>query len=283
MNWEDLRHFLALAEGGSLSAAARMLGVEHSTVARRVATLERDLGTRLVDRLPRSVLLTEAGRRVADLGAGVSEGVARVVRGVDALEDSLAGSVTVSAPPSLAGWVIAKALADLRQRHPQLVVTLLGDVDRADLDRRRADIALRLSRPEQPDLVARKVGELVFRFYGEPDFALREDAREAHWPIIGYEETTAHYPQWRWLEPRLAGRPVVFRSNDLTAHAVAARAGMGVALLPRFMGEEAGLVVLASQDIPPSRDIWMVVHDDLRSVPRVRLVMDELAQIVRDV
>ncbi|MCF8481263.1 MAG: LysR family transcriptional regulator [Rhodospirillum sp.] len=279
MNWEDLRHFLALAEGGSLSAAARTLGVEHSTVARRVAALERDLGARLVDRLPRSILLTEAGRRVARLGAGVSDGVARVVRGVDALEDSLAGAVTVSAPPSLAGWVIAKALADLRARHPRLVVTLLGEVERADLDRRRADIALRLSRPEQPDLVARKVGELVFRFYGAPGFV----PREKNWPIIGYEETTAHYPQWRWLEPRLAGRPVVFRSNDLTAHAVAARGGLGVALLPRFMGEEAGLVVLASQESPPSRDIWMVVHDDLRSVPRVRLVMDELARIVGDV
>jgi DNA-binding transcriptional LysR family regulator len=275
MDWEDLRHFLALAEEGSLSAAARRLGVDHTTVARRVAALEATLGVRLLDRLPRSVAVTEAGRRVATLGRSMGVAAEAVIRAADAEDGALVGPVTVSAPPILASTVVAGRLAALRARHPGILVTLLGDMGRADLDRRRADVALRLTRPDRGDLVARRVASMPFGFFG----ALETAETEADWDLIAHEESTAHFPQARWLESRLAGRSVVFRSNDLATHVAAAVAGLGVALMPLYLGTVTpGLRRLASREDPPVREVWMVVHDDLRRVPRIRLVMDFLAE-----
>lgn len=274
MNWEDLRHFRALAQQGSFSAAARALGVDHTTVARRVSALEAVLGLRLVDRLPRSVVLTTVGAEIAELTHGAEDAAFAVLRAAEGARTGPAGPVRVSAPPALAACVIAPRLALLRDRQPEIVVTLCGQIGPADLDRREADIALRLSRPKQAGLIARKLGDLAFGFYGAPDTS----PDEALWTLIAGDSAHASLPQFRWLEARLAGRPVAFRSDDSLIQAGAARAGLGVALLPNAIAaNDRGLVRLRARETPPLREIWMLVHDDLRRAPAVRLVMDFLA------
>lgn len=278
MNWEDLHHFRTLAQQGSFSAAARALGVDHTTVARRVSALEAALGLRLVDRLPRSVVLTEAGAEIAELAKGAEDAAFAVLRAAQGARSGPAAPVRVSAPPALAACVIAPRLRLLRARQPEIVVTLCGQIGAADLDRREADVALRLSRPRQAGLIARKLGDLAFGFYGAPG----TPPDETGWTLIAGDSAQASLPQFRWLEARLAGRPVAFRSDDSLIQAGAARAGLGVALLPDVIAAtDPGLVRLQSREMPPLREIWMLVHDDLRRAPAVRLVMDFLAEQVQ--
>jgi DNA-binding transcriptional LysR family regulator len=279
MDWEDLRHFLALAKAGSFSETARQLKVDHTTVARRVAALETALDLRLIDRLPRAVMLTPDGLRIAALGGRMEEDAFAILRAAKGADAAISGPVRVSAPPIYASVVVAPRLALLRQRHPGVVVDLFGEQQMANLDRREADISLRLSRPVGDGLIARKLGEMPFALYAAHGYA--DQRAIADWEFIAHDDLPVELPQQRWLNGVMQGRAVVFRASDPASFAAAARAGMGVALLPRFIGDgDAALVMLPSPEPPPCRDIWMVVHNDLRRAPRIRAVMDFLIEVV---
>jgi len=278
-DWEDLRHFAALARDKSLSAAARRLGVDHATVARRVAALEASLGLKLVDRRPRAYLLTIDGERVAAMAARMEEEAYAVERAARAGAPDLAATVAVSAPPTLANTLIAPRLGELLARHPGLQICLIGEKRSASLARREADVAVRLSRPVEQTLVARRIGTFTFALYAAPQYLA------AHTPsaygFIAYDESLEDVPQQQWLKTVAGKRPIIARINDLEGHRAAARAGAGVAALPLFMGEgDAQLrrVPIAGKYKPVSRELWLVVHRDLRRAPGVRAVMDFLAQ-----
>lgn len=283
MNWEDLRHFVVLARTGSLSEAARHLGVDHTTVARRVAALEGALKLRLVDRLPRAYALTEDGRRIAALGEKLEDDAFAVLRAAHAADPAASGVVRVSAPPVFASALLAPRLAALRQTHPGIVLELVGESRSADLDRREADIALRLSPPEGDGLVARKLGELSYGLYGAPVYVAERSP--ARWAFVAYDDSLDHVPQQRWLRAVAGDRPVVFRANDVASLAAAARVGLGLAVLPDFLGQgdERLVAVAPAPDVaPPRRTLWLVVHDDLRRAGRIRAVMDFLVEAVRE-
>ncbi|MGF0538878.1 LysR family transcriptional regulator [Agrobacterium sp. ES01] len=277
MNWDDYRCFLAVAREGSLSAAARSLHVDHTTVGRRLASLEDALGVRLVHRLTRAVMLTDEGRRLADLGLEVETAMQAVLRAAAGARPDIAGDVLVSAPPAFVTCVLCRALPLIKERYPALVPTFVGDIGSADLNRRQADIALRMSRPTQPGLVIRKLFDVTFRFYAAEDF----EQSEADWPFVTYDVDNAVLPQMRWLDTVLGGRHIVARSNDAYSQAQAISTGMGVALLPDFVGELfPGIKPLDTQLKPPVREMWLVVHEDLRQAPRIRATMDFLAEVL---
>jgi DNA-binding transcriptional LysR family regulator len=169
-DWEDLRHFGALAREHTLSAAARGLKVDHATVARRIAALEASLGIKLVDRRPRSYVLTADGKRIAALAARMEETSFAVGRAVRAVQPGLVGEVSISAPPLLASTLIAPRLAELRNAHPDIRVRLIGEKRSASLSRREADLAVRLSRPTEKRLVVRKIGAIAFMLYATPGY-----------------------------------------------------------------------------------------------------------------
>jgi len=273
VNWEDLHHFLVLAETGSLSAAARRLGVDHTTVARHVTALEAALGLKLIDRLPRSVSLTAEGRHIAAVGERLDDGVEALLRAAKGMESAIDGEVHISAPPLYAAHVLTPLFARLRRRHPGLTISLTADVAAADLNRREADIALRLSRPDDPDLITVKLADMAHGLYAAPDYP-RE---AADWAFVAHDGQTPRLAQQAWLDSLIGDRPVAFRSNDILCLAAAARAGLGVAVLPVFLAEhDAGLVRLPSPKPEPVRGVWLLVHDDLRRAPRIRLVIDAL-------
>lgn len=283
MDWEDARHFWALAECGGFSGAARRLGVDHSTVARRVAALEAALGLRLIDRAPRSVTLTADGARIAALAGRMAAEAFALTRAADATGDAVRGVVRVSAPPALASALLAPRFAPLRRRHPELTVDLIGDVQAAKLDRHEADLALRLSPPQDDALIARKIGTMAFALYAAQDYPAA--ARPAAWAFVLHDDRPIAWPQHRWLESLRADRPIAFLANDLISLAAATAAGLGVALLPCFLGAATpGLIPLpfpvGSPEPPPSRALWLTSHDDLRRAPRVRAVMDFLIETI---
>jgi DNA-binding transcriptional LysR family regulator len=281
MDWNDLKCFTVLAATGTLSAAARRLKVDHSTVARRIATLEEHLGARLFDRMPRGYVLTPDGERLVEQAMRVEEEVFALERLAQEREGAASGTVRISAPPGFAGHFLALRLAALRDRHPAIHIELSGDMGTANLSRREADVALRLARPDGNSLVVRRVGSVGFGLFCAPAYAVSKPREE--WDFLGYEESQDHVPQQKWLHGFSGGKSLVFRSNDLASLMNAARAGMGVTVLPFFMGPvQAGLVQIEtnSELAPQSRDLWMVAHSDVRRSPAVRIVMDHLADLI---
>src|SRR5579863_8079068 len=279
-DWENLRHFVTLAREGTLSAAARTLGVDHATVARRVAALEASTGLKLIDRRARTTTLTDDGKRIAAVAAPMEEAAFAVGRAAQAAKPGVDGEVSVSAPPNFASSVIAPQLVRLRQQHPGVHIKLIGEKRKASLSRREADIALRLMRPVEGGLFVRKIGSFGFSLYGAP--AYLEKTPPHAFAFIGYDASMADSPQEVWLRAIVGEREVVLRTNDLETQVAAARAGLGIAVLPHYLGDgDPCLQGQAATERPISRDVWLAVHRDLRQVPAVRAVMDFLVSCVK--
>lgn len=276
LQWDDVRYFLVLAREGSLSAAARRLAVEHTTVARRADALEQSLGVRLFDRLPRGWRLTAEGNALAERAERMEQeaaGFARAAAGAG----SLRGTVRISAPPTVASHIIAPNLATLRRQWPGIDLVLLGEKRNANLMAHEADLAVRLSRPTSSALATRPLGDLGYGLYATAEVLARP---EAEWEFIGYDENLRHVPQQRWLDNYAGERRVVLRCSDLAAMHQAALAGLGVAALPHLLGApaETGTLLrrLPIDDPALHREIWLVIHPDVRRSPRVRAVADAL-------
>lgn len=278
MNWDDLRHFSALASAGSLSAAARMLGVEHATVARRIASLEAYLGIALIDRRGRRWTLTTEGERIAAIADRMEVEARAVRRTADGARSELSGTITISAPPALAVETLTTPLVDLQKHHPRLTIRIIGEARTASLDRAEADIAIRLSRPESGDLTITKLGKIDFRLYASPDYLAI--TAEENWHFIGSDGLLASSPQQTVLEEFAKGRSFSFYANSLEIQQAAARAGAGIAALPDFMALSDPKLVAVFQDARLiSRDIWLVVHSDLKRAAPVKAVSQWLREV----
>lgn len=277
LQWDDIRYFLELVRNGSLSGAARKLGVEHSTVARRVEALEQSLGIRLFDRLPKGWSLTPEGETLVAQASRLDDEAqtfSRVALGVSSLQ----GTVRVSAPPVMAGYFLVPRLARLRSQWKNIDLEVIGESRDANLARGEADLAVRMSRPNAPGLVARGIGEMRYGLYAAHGYTERP---EAEWEFLGYEDSLIQVPQQRWLNQVAGNRRFIFRSNDLSALLNATRAGLGVTVLPHFLAAgDPALTLVAEPHCPVARQIWLVMHPDVKRSPRVRLIADLLIAIV---
>lgn len=279
LQWDDVRYFLELAREGSLSGAARKLGVEHSTVARRVEALEQALGIRLFDRLPKGWSLTAEGETLVEQAMRLdheAQTFSRIALGVS----SLKGTVRVSAPPVMAGHFLVPRLAGMRPRWQNIDLEVIGESHDANLARGEADLAIRMSRPTATGLVARCIGDMGYGLYAAHGYANRP---EGEWEFLGYDDSLIQVPQQQWLNKVAGERRFIFRSNDLSALLNAARAGLGIAVLPHFLAaEDTGLTLVSEPACLIKRQIWLVMHPDVKRSPRVRLVADLLTDVVAD-
>ncbi|MBB6488800.1 LysR family transcriptional regulator [Rhizobium lusitanum] len=279
IDWEDIRHFLAVAESGTLSAAARKLKVDHATVSRRLASLEAALDVRLVDRLPRSARLTTIGEAVREHALAIETSVDGIARLTKAAHKPLAGRVTLSAPPVLVAPLLARHLARFHEDYPDIRLSLSANGEQVSLSRREADVAVRLVRPDETGSIARKIGTMPFGLYAHRAYA--HLATPQRWQFIAYDQGFSDMPQQRWLLGIAGERPVVCELNYISEHLIAARAGVGVAGLPCFLGEADPDLVRIDQGFPSfTRDIWLAVHRDLRQSRPIRAVMDFVINVV---
>lgn len=275
-DWEDIRVFVALARHGSLSAAARALSVNHATVARRVASLEQTLGNRLVERRPDGYVLTLAGQRA--LNAATDMEIAAATLGRDSAEAGPRGLVRVNATPGLTQGYLVARLATLAACHPSLDIEVASDIRAVSLERREADIGLRLAKPQDGDLMARPVVSMGFGFYASRDWC-RQLTMGASPNFVGFDEANAHLPEAMWLARHFPRARIAFRAGNQFAQAAAAQAGAGVALLPHFTGRTTeGLLACPLEPAPPPRELWMVTRRQDGRAPAVRAVTDFLAQ-----
>lgn len=276
-DWQDLQFFLATARLGSFTAAAAEMNVDHATVGRRVARLESSIARKLVTRLPRSTRLTEEGQALADVGRAMEGQAELIARHLRSHPAGVPATVTVSALPVLAAFLIAPSLPAFAKTHPGIQMVLSATSTVASLERAEADIAIGFVRPELPARVVRQVGEVSLALYASPDYVATPSAR---WMFIGFESSLGEISQQRWLEAFAAGRPFALRTNDVVTQAQAARSGLGIALLPRLLADaDTGLVPLRTDPQPPGRKLWMSVHADVRQSPAVRAVMAHLIEV----
>ncbi|RDJ98876.1 LysR family transcriptional regulator [Paraburkholderia lacunae] len=277
LQWDDVRYFLELARIGSLSGAARKLCVEHSTVARRVEALEQSLEVRLFDRLPKGWSLTPEGETLARQARRLddeAQAFSRAAVGVS----SLKGTVRISAPPVLASHLLVPRLAEMRSQWMNIDLEVIGESRDANLARGEADLAIRMSRPTAPGLVARCIGKMGYGLYAANGYA---DRPQPEWEFLGYDENLGQVPQQRWLNQIAGDRRFAFRSNDLAALFHAARAGLGIAALPCFLAaHDPTLCLLSDHTCSTVRQLWLVMHPDVKRSPRVRLIADLLVNLV---
>ena len=281
MDWESLRHFLAVGRIGTLSGAARALQVDHATVSRRLASLECELQVTLVDRLSRACRLTPLGQQVFEEVQTMEERSYAIERLLQAARAPLDGKVSLSAPPILVAQLLAAHLSVFGRRHPGLQLAISAQGQQVSLTRREADVALRLVRPQDPGYVVRRIGRMHFGLYASRNYVYLH--RPAEWEFIAFDAQFEEMPQQQWLLGLAAGRRVACKLNDISGHLAVARAGAGVAGLPCFLGDvDPGHQRLEPDGKPFFRDIWLLVHRDLRHGAPVRAVMDFITHIVTE-
>jgi DNA-binding transcriptional LysR family regulator len=281
LDWEDVRYFVALARGGTLSATARALRVNHATVARRIASLEALLGRALFDRRAKGYVLTAQGRAVLDKAAAMDEAALSVLRYLDAGTE-LSGLVRLAAGRVLAERFLIDRLRAFHERYPAIDLEVIGGSRVVSLAKREADVALRYGSPKDSALVGRRLASITFGLYASA--AYRDKLKAGQPPaFIGFDEQSDFIAEAAWLAREFGNRRFSFRTNSQTTQAAAARAGYGVALLPRYIvaAHEPDLVEVSLAKRLPERDIWLLVRRDLKSVPRVQTLTDYLVEMFR--
>ncbi|MFM5908903.1 MAG: LysR family transcriptional regulator, partial [Novosphingobium sp.] len=271
MDWDDLRTFLAIARHGTLTGAARALGMTQPTMGRRLATFEARHGARLLQRMPGGYALTALGDTVLAHAERIEAEALAAERAILGKDAALEGTVRVTTVDLLAPYVVVPAITVLRCSHPGITVELVPDTRLLSLSKREADIALRPSRFQGNEIHARCVGRIGMGIYAaraavEAGLAL---------PIVTTLEDQDHLQESAWIRDLYPDAPVALRSNSREVHFQAACAGIGMTVLARLRADaEPGLVLLHAGAAAQERELWMGVHADLRQMPRVRAVMD---------
>jgi len=284
--WDDLRIFLAAFREGSCAAAGARLGVNQSTISRRIGALERDLGVRLFDRLPEGLVPTAAAEEIAPRAELLETTAAELLDAVEGIDTRLGGVVRVAAPDLIASELIAPALPGFLSERPGLRVELISGDAIVDLTRRHADVALRFVRPDSGDLIVRRVATFRFGVFGSKAYVAEhrdKSPEELDW--LDWDTTQAYLPDAVWLRSVLPGVEPVLRTTSLAVRLRATRGGLGVAVLALPLAElypDLEAIEGATQDLPPIPEIpiWLAGHRALRNLPRIKAVwafLEELA------
>jgi DNA-binding transcriptional LysR family regulator len=289
-DWDAYRVFLRVVERGSFSRAAGELGISQPTASRRIDDLERALGARLLVRRSRGVVPTPTGERVLAEARRMSLSAIAATRMATGEPGPTVRRVRIAATEGLGALWLPQRVETLRAGDASLAIELVIDNAATDLASRQADIAVRLFRPRQPDLVARSVGTLGFGFFASPKYLqsrppLRRLADLARHDHVGFVDRGVPLPSYmRWLRKLVPEERFVCAASSLLAMHELARAGQGIvlgtiALLGDAPRGDRQLIRVLPRARPPAMDVWLAAHVDVRRDPDVALVMDRLAAV----
>lgn len=279
MNWEDLRFFLAIARAGTLSRAAKALGVDQATVSRRLASLEAGLGSRLFIRLPRAARLTPLGEKILSQVMEMESLAFSVER--QSSPENLPGRtrIAVSVPPVLSRHFFARHIHALALDIPQIQISVQSEPFFVSLSRLEADLAVRLSMAIDETDIIKKIGRMKFAFYATSNYP--HAANPGQWEFIGYPQNPTVFAHKKWLYEVIATNKVICEFADLSNQYEAACSGVGVAGLPCFIADaDSRLVKLPCDHALLTLDIWIAKHPDRRDDARVRAVADSIIRLV---
>lgn len=283
-DWTHLRAFLATAEEGSLSAAARALGQTQPTLGRQVAALEAELGLALFERSGRALQLTQAGRDLLGAAGEMRDAALHVSRVAAGHSQTASGPVVITATDTVATHILPPILAELRRLAPGIEPSIRASNAVQDLTRRDADIAIRHARPEQPGLYARKVNEVYAHLYAAPAYVDKvgrpqslEDLQD--YDFIGFDDVDQVLPMLNALGLPLRRENVRSASTSGPVITQMAREGLGITILTDDMAQRAGgLERLLPDVLSIPVPVWLVSHEELKTAPRFRITFDLLAE-----
>lgn len=278
--WDDLRCVLAIARTGSLSGAARALGVGHSTVFRRLNAIERRLGVTLFDRTREGYTVTASGELAVSAASAMEIEAIAVERRMLGAAGRIGGVVRLATSELLAGFLLPTVLNDFLALHPQIEVEIDVSSRAVDLTRREADLALRASNAPADDLIGRQVGELRYAVYGargQRPVSSIGMLSELAW--LGVDQSLSHLAIARWRDTHLANARTRVRFNSLAPMVHAVGEGLGVAILPTFAADRVDTITRLTTVLDqPRMKLWVLSHGDSRDNARVRALAQHLAR-----
>lgn len=292
LDWDNLRYFLELSRGGKLTVAARRLGVDHTTVARRIQALEKSLETQLFLRSAAGYSLTEAGRNLLPQAEAMENAFSGIERARQTPKEGLSGLVRIGVTEGYGAMMLAPQLAELIRRHPNLGIDLLAAPRMLQLSRREADIVITLDRPERGPFIITKLTDYCLRLYAAPDYLAshapirsRDDLREHG--FVSYIDDLLYSKELLYLDE--IGKPshVPLRSTSILIQQQAAAAGAGIAILPSFAADaDPRLQRVLGEEVKFIRTFWMLMPTELKGIARMQATWNflrEMAQASRAV
>lgn len=284
MEWSDVRIFLAVTRSGTLGGAARSLRLSHPTVGRRLRALEEATGQTLFQRTADGHVLTEEGRAVVALAEQMEEGALAMERRLAGQEQQLRGSLRISSADWFGAYVLPPVLAEYTSAYPGVDVEILTGTRLFSLAQRESDIAFRIVPFDTADIVQRRLAPLNYGVYvatsaPDPVFGDGKGFR-----LITHDTSTGQFPDIAWLMESFPNAAPAMRSNNRNVQARMCREGVGIAVLPRAVGNQ--IPELRQLDLPsdpPSRDIWMGYHRDLKHLQRLRAFIGVVEGQLREV
>jgi len=272
MEWDDLRFVLAVAEAGSLAGAARRLGVNHTTVLRRIGAFEKRLGVRLFERLPTGYVPTAGGEELIAAARAVDETVTRLERKLAGKDLRLSGVVRVTTTDTLMDAILPDVLRAFRDSYPGIQVEVAISNLMFNLTKREADVAIRPASKPPETLVGRRVAKIAFAIYASPRYLAdnpRQDLPGHRWVVP--DDSLAGTAAGKWMRSQFAGSEIALRADSLLALRQAAQAGLGLAPLPCYLGDAAPDLVRVDGPIAEMEtSLWILTHADLRHTARIR-------------
>ncbi|GGF59067.1 transcriptional regulator [Azorhizobium oxalatiphilum] len=284
-NWNDLTFFLELARQNRLMPAARRLKVDHTTVSRRIAELEKDLAIKLFDRRPDGFVLTEQGHRLFAIAERIEQEAGEIQEAFGAAPSTPVGRVRVASMEGIGAFFLARIFAEFAEKEPGIVVELVTERHLINLTKREADISISFVPPTGQRLVVRKAGSMRLALFASPDYLARHGTPAkpkdlAKHMFVDYVEDLVSIRAVHWLLDVLEPPAVAFRSTSMHAQQNAVAAGAGIALLPLFSAKaNATLVPVLPEEVVVMRDIYVSVHEDLEYMTRIRAVMRYLTHV----
>ena len=280
MNWDDMRLFLAVARTGSISGGARQLGVQHSTVSRRLKSLEEKLGARLIERKKTGYELTVAGENIKQSAIRIEKemlAVDEVLLGKDA---ELVGPLRVTAINNMASSVLMPMFARFSEEHPQIDLHILVSNTDASLPQREADIAIRLTNSPTDTLIGKRMVTAASTIYGSREYLkkIKEQAIEPRWIGVNccvfHKSWTKHYSNHQTHN---------FYSDDTLLTLSAIKEGLGVSYLPCFLGDSDPLLArYCEPEVQHNLGLWILLHPDLKRTARVIAFRDHMMRSIRE-
>lgn len=280
-HWDEIRMFLAVAKGGTVRAAASALDVNHATIIRAVGRLEQKLDAKLFEKLATGYRLTDAGSDIVELAAQMAATSSQIEARIFGRDQNVSGPLRFTLPVSFATDLLMPTLAEFRARHPAIALEVLSSVSVVDLGKREADVALRvvIGGGTPPDnLYGMRLCAFHVAYYVSRTLATARSPAYPAW-LLGPDEVVP--ADWVPEGVRMAEIPVRFA--EMRSQFEAARAGMGVALLPCFLGDaEQALVRVSGSPVKHIGDVWLLTHADTRRTKRVRLLCDVVREVIRN-
>ncbi|MGV2140004.1 LysR family transcriptional regulator [Agrobacterium sp. 16-2014-1-2a] len=275
MDWGDVRIFLAVARSGTLGAAGRQLKISHPTVSRRLQALEDATGQTLFQRTADGYVLTEEGAAVLAMAEHMEEAALAMERRLAGDEQKLEGTLRISSSDWFGAWVLPPVMAVFSRAHPGVDIEVLTGTRLFSLAQREADVAFRIQPFAEADIVQRRLIDMRYGVYLAKGLEVPQPGKGDGFNLVTMDTSLGMFPDIAWLKQKLPGAKVALKSNSRSVQAQMSSAGVGIAVLPRPVGDQqANLTRIDLGEDPPSREIWMGYHRDVRRSARLRAFVD---------